>query len=422
MKEEQLTPQQRQQWADTMAMMEWTAPGYKYLWYKLLAERNNAGKTEHVAIFSKEVGNACTDGSNIMINPDWFFGLKLQERVYVCGHEVQHNVYNDPVTTHQLATAGEITLPDGKKLPFHMDQWQKAMDYRINALLDASGIGTAPKSIGNYDPQTAPEDSVFDVYKRHYKKRKKDEEDGPGPNPGGFDHTSQPGQSTGQTPQQAMAKRDPQQWAVEIQAAQTLEKMMGNTAGALMRMFDDILDPEVPWVDLIEAEFARKVGSGSEDWRIPDGRFICRDLYIPSRSGHGAGHIVIYGDTSGSIGQAELDKYFGEIAGLIEDMQPKRLTLLWCDSDISHIDEIEDASDMHNVRCRGVGGGGGSSVVPVFDWIADQDDQPECFVGFTDGYIQFPDREPKFNVIWCSTSDEDYPWGDVIRINPKGAK
>lgn len=420
MKEETLTPQQRQQWADTMSMMEWTAPGFKYLWYKLLAERNNAGQTEHVAIFSKETPNAHTDGSNIVINPDWFFGLKLQERVYVCGHEVVHNMYNDPQMTYQYAMAGEIPQNNGDKpLPFEMHQWQQAMDYRINALLDQSGIGTKPKGIGNYDPKTSPNDSVLDVYKRHYKKKPKDQPDDgdAGPNPGGFDSTQNPGTSTGQSPQ--AVKRDPQQWAVEMAAAQTLEKMKGNTSGALMRMFDELLHPEVPWIELLEAEFARRIGSGGEDWTRPDGRFICRDLYIPSRSGHGAGHIVVYGDTSGSISTDELTKYFTEIAGLIEDMAPKRLTLVWCDCAISHVDEIEDPSDMHEVRCRGVGGGGGSSVVPVFDWIAEQDDKPEALVGFTDGYIDFPDHEPNFNVIWCSTTDAEYPFGDVVRINPE---
>src|SRR5208282_2427953 len=155
-----------EQWNDTMAMLEWKAPGYKYLWYKLLAERSNSGKSQHIGIMTTENNpNASTDGCNIMFNPDWFFALKLQERVFVAAHEVQHNVYNDITLLHQCVSSGKVPMPDGTSLPFDMMTMQKAMDYRINALLIASKIGTPPAE-GNFDPKTGPNDSVYDTYAR----------------------------------------------------------------------------------------------------------------------------------------------------------------------------------------------------------------------------------------------------------------
>jgi hypothetical protein len=76
-----LTPEQKEKWDSTCSMMVWTCPGFAHLWYKLLHNHNG----EYTAIFTKDVPNACTDGKNIIINPDWFFKLSLPERTYVMG-------------------------------------------------------------------------------------------------------------------------------------------------------------------------------------------------------------------------------------------------------------------------------------------------------------------------------------------------
>jgi predicted metal-dependent peptidase len=139
---------------------------------------------------------------------------------------------------------------------------------------------------------------------------------------------------------------------------------------------------------------------------------------MPSKSGHGAGWIVIWGDTSGSIGNGELSRYMAELSGIIEDVRPKRLTILWCDAAIHRVDEVEEASDLARIQYEGVGGGGGTSVHPVMEWIADHTEKPDMFIGFTDGYVSFPEIEPSFPVIWASvTKDVTYPWGEVVHIN-----
>ena len=418
----ELTEKQKEQWGDSMSMFAWTAPGFRHLWYRMLVNNDHG----YFALMTKDIPTAATDARNIMVNPDWFFGLELPERTFVAAHEVVHNVFGDVELLYRCQTSKTVPQHDGSTLPFEMDVMQKAMDLRINALLTESKIGKMPmkngKQEGHLDLKLgAANDSVLDVYKRCYKKKKEDEGEGgdSGPNPGGFDQVLPPGKSTGQNPSQAATQRNPGQWAIEIAAAQTMEqiKSQGRMAGALQRMFKDILEPEIPWTDMIKGEFARKVGSGSYNWRKPDRRFITRDLYMPSKSGHGAGWVVIWGDTSGSIGQSELERYIGELGGIVEDCHPKRLTVIWCDNVIQHVDEVEDAGDLLRIKQRGVGGGGGTSCDPVFKWIRDNSyEPPDMFVGFTDGYVTFPKNEPSYPVIWASTTDTVYPWGETVRI------
>jgi predicted metal-dependent peptidase len=388
--------------------MGWTAPGFRHIFYKLLA--NNNGK--YVAVPTRDVPIAATDAKNILINPDTFFKEGLKERVFIAAHEIVHNVYGDVELLHRCNSSGLVPMADGTTIPFVNETMQKAMDFRINALLVDSKIGNMPDE-GCYDLAIAgANDSVFDVYKKLY------EDDQAGGKKPGFDQLLPPGASTGQNPGQASQQRNPQQWAVEIQVAQTLEQMkvQGKMAAALQRMFKELLEPEVPWTEHIQGIFNRKVGSGSYNWHRPNRRFIVQDIAMPSKSGNGAGWVVCWGDTSGSIGDGELSRYLGELSGIIDQCKPKRLTVVWCDAAISFVDELQDANDLIGIKSRGTGGGGGTSCQPVFDWIAAAQELPDVFLGLTDGHVRFPVQQPPYPVIWCSTTDKTYPWGDVVRL------
>ncbi len=433
-----LTFDQKEAWTRTMELMEWVAPGFRHLWYRLLV--NNDG--QYRAIMerfnypgSEEPGVAYTDGANVVCNPDTFFKYKLAERVFIAAHEIAHNMYDDVNTLHKLRGSDNITCSDGSVFPYDEMTMQKVMDYRINAMLVESRIGAMPKD-ALYDPEIAKgKDGIYDCYGKVYKQ---DQDGGPsggygsGPGKGnqsgqnGFDPggVQPPGTTTGQGAAQAVAQHNPQQWQVEMAHARHIEEQRhhGNMPAGMKRMFDDILDPTIPWADQIETMCRRMIGRSSYSWRKADRRFITRDLYMPGRCGDGAGWLVVWGDTSGSIAEPELNKYLGELKGVIEDNHPRRLTVVWHDcGEINEefIDEIAEESDLSRIKARGVGGGGGTSVEPVFEWITQQvqttGELPDMFIGMTDGDVSFPEKPP-YPVIWASITDVEYPYGETVRI------
>lgn len=426
---EKLTHEQQEQWNSTASAMVYRCPGFRHLWMRLLAEANNAGRSEVLPVISRAIPVAATDGQNIIINPDTFFKMKLMERVFVSAHEVVHNVYDDVNMMQRCRVSNTVPTSSGGRLEWDEEVGQKSADKRINAMLVESKIGTMPKDengnlIGCYDPNMDGTESFVDVYEKEYKKKHKGGKGGkppggqkPGNNPGGFDNVLAPGHSSGQSPAQAAQQRNQQQWAMEIAAAQTIEAMksQGKMAAALKRMFQNVLEPEIDWHDHIECEVQRVVGGDIFDWKEPDPWFIGRDIYLPSKTGHRAGWIVIWGDTSGSRSDKEIASNVAECTGIMEDVRPKRLSLVWGDAEVAHVDEIEDPADMAHCSPKG---GGGTEMEPVLKWVDEQNEHPDLLIAFTDGYLTFP-KEPPYPVIWASSTDVKYPYGKTVRVLKK---
>lgn len=431
----EITPEQRRKWEDTCSMLKWQAPGFLYLMYRLLNAQNNADG-EYTAVFTRAVPTAATDGFIILVNPDFYFPLSLPQRAYILGHKIIHNVFNDVEMLNAWLAAGDVTLPDGSRLPFDMDVAQRAMDARINALLDESSIGERPKingqEIGVHDKDVASTSSFYEVYAKYYKKPKKGEGGGkpgnqPGQQPGGpgqgFDNLLKPGQATGKSPQQAKAARNPQQWAVELAAAQTVENMhsQGNMPAGLKRMFQELLEPEIHWLDKLETLVKRHVGDGAVNWQEPNpwlGSSDCGDFFMPAETGCGAGWVAEWGDTSGSMSDTALAKSISETAGLMDQVHPSRLTLIWGDAAVHHVEELAEGDDLRTLTPKG---GGGTDYKPVLEWLAknNRGEVPDVFIGFTDGYVSHPKKPPPFPVIWVCHTDAEFPFGQVIRTGKR---
>lgn len=440
----ELTPKQRKDWEEACASFMAQAPGFRYLWTKMLCQ-NDSNVHRHYAVMTRDIPTCATDGFNVLVNPDFFFnvnndGLKTRHnRVFVLGHEVCHNIFDDVNQFRKMQKNGRVPMHDGTFLPWDEGIAQRAADFRINALLVESKIGKIPDDCQCFDLNIATATTSFlDAYRNLYKKfpprggggKQPPGKGGQGPSrpgqtplPKGFDEVLPPGNSLGKEPDQAAGERSQEQWKVEISIAQQVERIKGTMPGALRKMFDDILNPEVYWLDQIQGIFNRKVGSGSYDWRRPDRRLIVRDIYVPGRSGHGAKHVVFWGDSSGSMVN-DVEKAMAEMQGIIDDVRPERMTILWCDNCIQAVEELRDAADLEAIRAKGAPGLGGSSSVPVFKWIAENcHEEPDALVCFTDGFIEYPDKQPSYNVIWCMITDQKPPWGDHIAVrygNKKG--
>ena len=123
-------------------------------------------------------------------------------------------------------------------------------------------------------------------------------------------------------------------------------------------------------------------------------------------------------DTSGSISPPELEEFLGEIVGIVNSFKSVNLSVIVCDCAIQGVYDIKHASKKDVIDKIKLEGGGGTSHIPVFDWLKENKPQAKLLIAFTDGYTDFPD-DPHINTLWvlagsCRASKKHFPFGKVI--------
>lgn len=410
----EITPEQKRKWIETRSALLWKCPAFTHILFSML----NPTQGELAAIFTddEQIPFAATDGTNLILNPKGFFSFTLGERIFVTAHEILHCILNHCVLGETWRKTGQVKYPDGKSLDYSPELMNIAMDLVINDILVNDKVGDMPKVGWNDTKLGTQNDSFLDVYRRLYENAKKGKPKGGAGGQGqggGFDTVLRPGSGQGQDPGQAAQGRSEAEWKTAVAGAIASAKAQGKLPGNLERLLGGVMEPQVDWQEHIRSFFARKVGGGSFDWGKADRRFMERDIFHPRRSGFGCGEVVVAIDTSGSIGDPELAVFMGELNGILQDVKPSRIYVIWCDAMVHKVDEIDGDDDVRKLKPHG---GGGTDFRPPFNWVEDNNVKPEAFVYLTDGFGSFPSEQPAYPVLWGDTSGTSYPWGDVVSV------
>jgi predicted metal-dependent peptidase len=202
------------------------------------------------------------------------------------------------------------------------------------------------------------------------------------------------------------------QWQRHLAAAAQRAREAGKLSGALARLTEEALAPQVSW----RAALAQYLSQASRDdytWLRPSRRE--GDVIWPSLRSH-SGDIYVALDTSGSIADADLAQFVGEL-NAIKGTLPVRITLFACDSEI-HADTPWVCEPWEEFRLpRQFEGGGGTAFAPVFDWVERNGGHPDALVYFTDAEGEFPKVAPNYPVLWLVKGKAPVPWGRRIQLN-----
>ncbi len=202
------------------------------------------------------------------------------------------------------------------------------------------------------------------------------------------------------------------QWQQRMAGAAQQAMQAGKLGGELKRMIDHLLQPQLPWRMLL----ARYMSSTTRDdysWSRPSRRE--GDFIMPSLRSHQM-DLAVAVDTSGSIKDSEIQEFIDEIDALKGQVRA-RVTLLPCDAALCEGAPFRFEPWETFQRPEGIHGGGGTSFRPVFEWLAQQDCQPDLLVYFTDADGEFPAAAPHYPVIWLVKGRSKVPWGQRIQLN-----
>ncbi|EXJ13197.1 hypothetical protein D779_3944 [Imhoffiella purpurea] len=202
------------------------------------------------------------------------------------------------------------------------------------------------------------------------------------------------------------------QWRQRLAGAAQQALQAGKLGGELARTIEHLLQPQLPWRMLL-ARYLTSHARDDYDYHRPSRRE--GDFILPRLHSHQM-DLAVAIDTSGSIRDAELDDFIAEIDA-IKGQVSARVTLLPCDARLSPDAPFRfEPWDPFRKPVR-IGGGGGTSFLPVFEWLAAQDRSPDLLVYFTDANGVFPEREPPYPVIWLVKGRTAVPWGQRIQLN-----
>lgn len=138
--------------------------------------------------------------------------------------------------------------------------------------------------------------------------------------------------------------------------------------------------------------------------------------YFPSKQKVKGLSCVVCIDSSGSMGEKELQKALTELWGLSQQFKAIKFWITCCDTELSEpfIVTTSTKKDLLNIKLKG---GGGTSFVPVFDWIKKENINPDCLIYFTDLYGDFPNIKPLYQTYWITESSNiQVPFGKKIKI------
>lgn len=346
-------------------------------------------------IETNHIPTAATDSVKIYWNPAFFAKLKVDGIIFVLAHEVLHILLK-----HRLRM--------GTRLP---RMWNHACDYVINRLLIEGKVGKMPegKEAGLYDRRFdgMSEEKIYEILKRE-QEQKGNSGDMPGPGCGfgeGDDLLPLPDEMDADAKATLSAQIDQ-----KLMTAANMARLVGKLPGEMEKIIEDLLNPAVPWQDLLRDYMTRKVHD-EEDWGKRNRRF--QHVYLPARHNERMAGMTVVCDSSGSIGPDDYAKILTEVKAIIEDVNPEFIRVVWADAVVQSEEMIEPDDVGAAIRLNPKGGGGTDMRVPLEHVVQHE---PPVVVLITDGYTPWPEVEPPYPLIVVCTTSAACPVGEVVRV------
>jgi len=211
------------------------------------------------------------------------------------------------------------------------------------------------------------------------------------------------------------------EWKKRISEAVNYAKMRGNLPAGLERFVEELLEGKINWKQILNRYLTNNLFSDFS-FKRPSKRSQAVGVYLPSAVKENV-DVVVSVDTSGSISDEELKEFLSEMVAMARTYSNIQMTIIVNDCEIKNVYPVHNGSikKIEEISKK-LTGGGGTSHIPVFDWVVENKKDCKVLINFTDGYTEFPERKQwNFDVIWVITKEgcdeKNIPFGKVIKIN-----
>jgi predicted metal-dependent peptidase len=335
---------------------------------------------------------ACTNGREIRYNPDFIDSLHVDQVVFVLAHLIMHIAHLHPM----------------RRSTRDLGKFNKAGDFAINGILKDAGLSMLPGALYKKEYEHLSAEQIYERLPVSSGAAPGAGEEGDlnqDNDPGGCGGFEDARNEDGSSLSKAEKQHEETKIAIAIQKAAQIAKAQGKLPGSLSRLVDELVYPILPWREILRT-FIDHTARNDYSWIYPNRRHIASGIYMPSFRSNGLKPLVLAVDTSGSIGQNDLNQFQAELNDILQSF-PSTVHVVYCDSRISGTHTI--TSDEYPVELKAVGFGG-TDLRPPFDWAVQNVPEAGCIIYLTDLQGNSPEADPGIPTLWVSTTrDRDLP-------------
>ncbi|MDJ0581253.1 VWA-like domain-containing protein [Crocosphaera sp.] len=394
---------------------------------------------------SSSISTAATDGKDVYFNPDFLLSLSKPQQDGLLLHELLHaallhitrkgqreaklwNIAADIVVNGLIFEQGLFELPEGG---IRKPEWEKMSVEEIYDLLlkespplklcNPDLLSQPPKDCqGNSSSISHNSEAEQDKNKDKDKKasdnthntQKKEEKNNSSSQKNKDNKHSKTNlfDSLSEVQKQKLASH----WKNAMQQAAVIQRTsnQGKFPAGIIRQLEEISQSQIDW----RSYLWRYLVQTPNDFQGYDRRFVSRGLYLDTVAGESV-QVFVCVDTSGSIGNQELQLFLSEVVGILGSYPHVKCQLYYADADVYGPHSLTLDENIPKPE-----GGGGTSFIPFFEKVEkDRDPNLEgVCVYLTDGYGTFPEEEPLLPTLWVVTSGglnlNKIPFGESVKL------
>lgn len=202
--------------------------------------------------------------------------------------------------------------------------------------------------------------------------------------------------------------------------AYTYAKMQGKEPAGLGEIIKNIFKPKVNWRALLRKYLTALIPSDYS--YLKPNKKSPENIILPSvaKSDKFLMKGIFATDSSGSISKTQLEQFISELYHISREFLVDIVAIV-CDAAVQQEVRIKSPRDVEYLikLMKERAGRGGTDFRPVFERAEKY--RPLFLIYLTDGYGTFPEKPPRYPVIWVVTKDglppSEFPFGKVIRID-----
>lgn len=322
---------------------------------------------------------AATDGRKFYYNREFIKKLTRPELVFLVGHEILHCVYDHI----------------GRRSARDPQVWNMANDYIVNYTLVKERIGDMIKG-GLYSDKYPDDLTSEEVYERLKQNNVQIQMtidmhldgggDGDGDKDGNGGKKTVTVNVSGEDGPPVLSEAELNEIRNEVRAAviSAAQQSAGNVPAGVMRLIKEITEPKMDWRELLEMQIKSSIRDDYTFRRLSR-RTWSTGCILPGQADSETVDVEAFIDVSGSITDQMVRDFLGEIKGIMDMFPEFRLGVATFDTKVYNY-KVFTQENADEILTYEIKGGGGTDFMAVYEFMEENDIEPNTMVMFTDGY------------------------------------